>query len=119
MSKNTPVVPEEVVLSKAPVTPLDVEGDDAPAHHRAALREIRDRLADKSLEPGKHVVYIAPSLLAYDFNGETRQFSPLLSKPRNGSRKVVGGIVVTSDPELIARLDHYAVNYSGDVQRVQ
>lgn len=119
MSKNTTVVPEEVVLSKAPVTPLDVEGDDAPAHHRAALREIRDRLADKSLEPGKHVVYIAPSLLSYEFNGETRQFSPLLSKPRSGSRKVVGGIIITDDAALIARLDHYALNYSGDVQRVQ
>lgn len=106
-------------VSKAPVIELE-DADDAPYHHRAAARVLRKRHAERSLDKEQHRVYIAPSLLTYEFNGETRKFDPLVSTLKGGRRgSICGGIVITDDQALVDRLDHYAIHYSGDVQRVQ
>lgn len=96
------------------VTKLDMMSADTPPHHKSAAAYL-----DLHPPGPEDSVYISPTHLSFVHNGESKQFRLLHLVSRDKQPIKVGGIMVTSDPELIATLDRYVAEYSGDVQRVK
>jgi hypothetical protein len=106
-----PLKPE---ADRAPIIELDLLGTDSPRHHKSATAYLKVNPP----EPGESV-YISPTQLVFVHEGESKQFRPLHLVTRDKQPVKVGGIFVTKDDALIATLDRYAREYSGDVQRIQ
>ena len=79
---------------------------------------VSDMLHDNPPAEGE-AIYASPRLtIFHGAKGETRQFLPVKSLSPEGRVKALGGVFRTSDPDDIAALDNYCVQFSGEFRKI-